>query len=321
MAYAQHPPQIQAVPYGNSYPPPGPHPGSPGGPPQGHSHVPVQGGYAAYPPAQGHAAYPPPAQGGYFPPGQPSYLPPAQPQGQVGYSQQQHYQQQHQQYQQHAFPSQPPPHQLQHPPQPMPGPQTATIIPPNVIHTYTATGKNQKTLFTPSRSAALFTVLHGTDGKFSIHRGPSPSGPELGNASFNTYSGGKVDLALPFLGRTYSFRKTFSSYTNLGSSPSLTWAIGTYKSADNRIIGAAWVLTDDLSKREIARFKMTANVYKKMVEGELEVLKEGGMSADQFEEAFVTLVAEVERDRKKEKRDSRLGETWFWLNPASWISA
>ncbi|KAK4166889.1 hypothetical protein QBC43DRAFT_298079 [Cladorrhinum sp. PSN259] len=253
--------------------------------PQGYSQTPVQSGYVAH--------HHPPTQGGYAPPAQPSYLP----------------------QQQHGFPAQASPQQFQHTPQPTSIPQslgTQTIIPPNVPHPYTATGKNQKTLFIPSRSAALFTVVH--DGKTSIHRGPSPSSPAVGSASF---SSGKVDLH--FNSQTYSFRQTFSSQTNLGSS--LTWSVQPLRSAaDNSLVGYSWILADDATRREVARFTVTANIYKKMVEGQLQVTKENGMSVEQFEEVFVTLVAEMERDRKKQGRDSWMLETWSWVNPMSWMN-
>ena len=124
---------------------------------------------------------------------------------------------------------------------------------------------------------------------------------------------GKADLFLN--NQTYHFSKAFSSFTGLGTQ--LGWEIRKLPPGmASGTSGMAWYLFDNTNQQpeEIAKFTVTANIYKKMMEGELTVLKQGGMSPQQFDEVFATLVAEVERDRKKQGKYSCMGETLIWLN-------
>lgn len=194
-----------------------------------------------------------------------------------------------------------------YPAQPTPAPAPTTFSHVVAEYPYVVTARRQMALLTPDGTAPLLTALYpststwtATTPRLSVRRG-GPDGPEVGCACFHTWTGGgKVDAEAG--GRRYRFRKRFDSRTGLAAAAAgtLVWSV----------CDGALVLTEgDKDGPMVARFvgRDGAGLAGATVrlEGRLEI-RRPGLTAEQFDEVFVTLVAEMERKR-------RLNEDWDLL--------
>ncbi|KXX76970.1 hypothetical protein MMYC01_207145 [Madurella mycetomatis] len=264
-------------------------------------------------PGSGHGAFPPqnPYHGYQAPPPPPanpiwnqySAIPPQQAQPAPGPGIHQFPYPQYQTYR---------PHHHHYPP-----PTAASSSsPPGTAYPYVSTAKRQMTLLTPDRTRPLLTVCYpsswSSTQQLTIHRGDGPHGPELGGAVFHSFTTDKVDAYLVRGGamtEEYRFKKKFESRTGLGlagtakmvwevEKPGYGWrALVLRESGKDGPVAARFVMAEDGcgGKGGYATIER--------VEGRLEVVRAGGLAAEQFEEVFLTLVAEMERKRRDKEMD------------------
>lgn len=156
------------------------------------------------------------------------------------------------------------------------------------------------TLLSPDRSTPLLTVLYpsswATTPKLTILHGDGSGAArsEFGGALFHSFTTDKVDAY--FRGYRYHFRKRFVSQTGLGGGGAkgkMEWAVedGALVLSDGERGGRGWVA------RFVARNGAKVGDATGRLEGRLEV-RRAGLTGEQFEEVFVTMVAEMERKRR-----------------------
>ncbi|KAK0726136.1 hypothetical protein B0H67DRAFT_572396 [Lasiosphaeris hirsuta] len=176
-------------------------------------------------------------------------------------------------------------------------PSPASIQAPVTIdYPYILTGKLQMTLFTPDRTRALFTVLYPDTWSWSWSKSRNLSilrdGSTVGRAAFHSFTTEKVDAW--FSERYYHFKKRFESQTGLSAAPwkKMLWDVSN---------GELMLTPDDETGPILARFVPKDAIglggATNLLEGRLE-LRAMGLTDAQFEELFVTLVAEMERKRR-----------------------
>ncbi|KAK0634194.1 hypothetical protein B0T14DRAFT_561708 [Immersiella caudata] len=151
------------------------------------------------------------------------------------------------------------------------------------------------TLFTPDRTCALFTVLYPDTWSWSWSKSRNLSilrnGSTFGGAEYHSFTTEKVDAW--FSERYYRFKKRFASQTGLSvESEQMLWEVS----------NGELMLTknDDPDGQILARFvprDASLGGAMTLLEGRLEI-RMVGMTDDQFEEVFVTCVAEMERKRR-----------------------
>lgn len=170
-------------------------------------------------------------------------------------------------------------------------------------------------LLAPDRSRLLLTVCYpsswSSTQQLTIHRGDGPHGPELASAVFHSFTTAKVDARLARAGGwtdEYRFKKKFESRTGLGlAGGTMVWEV------EKRAYGwRSLILTEGGKDGPVAaRFVVAEDGHAGngvgattgRVEGRLEVVRPGGLAAEQFEEVFLTLVAEMERKRREKEMD------------------
>ncbi|KAL2129691.1 hypothetical protein VTI74DRAFT_7434 [Chaetomium olivicolor] len=189
----------------------------------------------------------------------------------------------------------------------------------------TPKAKRSMTLYAADHTTPLFTVVYPSQWALktdlTIHRGLA-DGPLIGGATTHGLTTDKVDAwffaaaggpGASTLGGAkfmYHFKRRFESQTGLNPAPG--------KRMEWRIENKALVLAEEKEKggsffsgwgsagnkgesdwvaRYVARDEKRIDKETKRVEGRLEV-RRGGLTAQQFEEIFVTMVAEMERQRQ-----------------------
>ncbi|KAH8668941.1 hypothetical protein BX600DRAFT_460995 [Xylariales sp. PMI_506] len=215
-----------------------------------------------------------------------------------------------------------PQYQQQHGPTP---PQNSNGRPVPKSLLFIKSGRDFMSLVTPDRSRSLYVVRYA--GSFSsdpgvvVLRGGSRSGPQVGSATFHSWTTSKVDLDVG--GRVVKLKKEFDSTTGLGH---LRWHHNKQRHRHHHHQGGggggsgsgARLELLDTTGRVLAAF--TANKTSSFFsddtsrhEGRFEIILSGaGVSQAQFDEIVVSGVAEMERRRKSAEDDDAVLDGTLW---------
>lgn len=160
------------------------------------------------------------------------------------------------------------------------------------------------TLFTPDRSQALFIVNYPDTWSLSWSKSRNmtmlraSNGERLAHAEFHSFSTSKVDAY--YRGHVYHFKNRFVSQTGLGSEPgfvedgvTMLWDVWNGEMTLGREDGRGGIVARFVPRGDAAGLGDHTNI----LEGRLE-LRMVELTDAQFEELFVTLVAEMERKRR-----------------------